>query len=39
MVGTLMRLGDQPLQQVDVIPTGAFNLDIALGIEVFHVDA
>jgi recombination protein RecA len=27
-----MRLGDQPLQQVDVIPTGAFNLDIALGI-------
>ncbi|HOD59475.1 MAG TPA: recombinase RecA [Candidatus Syntrophosphaera sp.] len=31
-VGTLMRLGDQPLQQVDVIPTGAFNLDIALGI-------
>jgi recombination protein RecA len=31
-VGTLMRLGDKPLQQVDVIPTGAFNLDMALGI-------
>lgn len=31
-VGTLMRLGDKPLQIVDVIPTGAFNLDIALGI-------
>jgi recombination protein RecA len=31
-VGTLMRLGDKPLQIVDVIPTGAFNLDLALGI-------
>ena len=31
-VGTLMRLGDKPLRVVDVIPTGAFNLDIALGI-------
>ncbi|MDI3503365.1 MAG: recombination protein RecA [Candidatus Cloacimonadota bacterium] len=31
-VGTLMRLGDKPYQQVDVIPTGALNLDIALGI-------
>ena len=31
-VGTLMPVGDQRLQQVDVIPTGAFNLDIALGI-------
>lgn len=31
-VGTLMRLGDKPIQVVDVIPTGAFNLDIALGI-------
>ncbi len=31
-VGTLMRLGDKPIQTVDVIPTGAFNLDIALGI-------
>ncbi len=31
-VGTLMRLGDKPQQVVDVIPTGALNLDIALGI-------
>ncbi len=31
-VGTLMRLGDKPQQVVDVIPTGAFNLDLALGI-------
>ncbi|MDY0150765.1 MAG: recombinase RecA [Candidatus Cloacimonas sp.] len=31
-IGTLMRLGDRPLKVVDVIPTGAFNLDIALGI-------
>ena len=31
-IGTLMRLGDKPQQKVDVIPTGAFNLDLALGI-------
>jgi len=31
-VGTLMRLGDKPQQVVDVIPTGALNLDIAFGI-------
>ncbi len=31
-VGTLMRLGDKPHQVVDVISTGALNLDIALGI-------
>jgi len=31
-VGTLMRLGDKPQRVVDVIPTGAFNLDLALGI-------
>ena len=30
--GTLMRLGDKPKHETDVIPTGAFNLDIALGI-------
>jgi recombination protein RecA len=30
--GTVMRLGDKPRPSVDVIPTGAFNLDIALGI-------
>jgi len=31
-VGTVMRLGDNPIVMVDVIPTGALNLDIALGI-------
>ncbi len=31
-VGTVMRLGDNPNKVVDVIPTGALNLDIALGI-------
>ncbi len=31
-VGTIMRLGDKPDIDVQVIPTGAFNLDIALGI-------
>ncbi|MFA5498484.1 MAG: recombinase RecA [Candidatus Cloacimonas sp.] len=30
--GTIMRLGDRPRQTVDVIPTGALNLDVALGI-------
>jgi recombination protein RecA len=31
-IGTLMRLGDNPKAAVDVIPTGAINLDLALGI-------
>lgn len=31
-VGTIMFLGDRPKINVDVIPTGALNLDIALGI-------
>ncbi len=31
-MGTIMRLGDKPKQQVEVIPTGAINLDAALGI-------
>jgi recombination protein RecA len=31
-IGTLMRMGDKPIIAVDVIPTGAMNLDIALGI-------
>lgn len=31
-IGTLMRMGDKPILAVDVIPTGAMNLDIALGI-------
>ncbi len=31
-VGAIMRLGDRPKLDVDVIPTGALNLDVALGI-------
>ncbi|MCP4359977.1 MAG: recombinase RecA [Chloroflexi bacterium] len=30
--GTIMRLGDAQHMQVDVIPTGALSLDIALGV-------
>jgi recombination protein RecA len=30
--GTVMRLGDQPIVPMDVIPTGAIALDVALGI-------
>jgi len=30
--GTIMKLGEKPNIQVDVIPTGAINLDAALGI-------
>ena len=30
--GTIMKLGDKPKQKADVIPTGALNLDAALGI-------
>ena len=30
--GTIMRLGDSPRQKAEVISTGAFNLDAALGI-------
>lgn len=30
--GTVMRLGDKPVEEVEVIPTGALNLDVALGI-------
>ena len=31
-VGAIMRLGDKPKMAVDVIPTGALNLDVSLGI-------
>jgi recombination protein RecA len=30
--GTIMKLGDNPVKKVDVIPTGALSLDIALGV-------
>lgn len=31
-VGSIMKLGDNPPVQIDVIPTGAMSLDFALGI-------
>ena len=30
--GTIMRLGDKPVENIDAIPTGSLGLDIALGI-------
>ena len=30
--GAIMRLGEQPVQEIDAIPTGAINLDLALGV-------
>ncbi len=30
--GTIMKLGDKPIVEVDAIPTGSLTLDIALGI-------
>ena len=30
--GSVMRLGDSPAQEIDVIPTGSLTLDIALGV-------
>lgn len=30
--GTIMKLGDRPTVEIDVIPTGSLGLDIALGI-------
>jgi recombination protein RecA len=31
--GTVMRLGDNAIQEIEVIPTGSLTLDIALGIK------
>ena len=31
--GTIMRLGDTPISDLDVIPTGSLNLDLALDIK------
>ncbi|MBC8385858.1 MAG: DNA recombination/repair protein RecA, partial [Candidatus Cloacimonetes bacterium] len=31
-LGTIMRMGDKPKVKLDTIPTGALNLDAALGI-------
>ncbi|MFT5777105.1 MAG: recombination protein RecA [Crocinitomicaceae bacterium] len=30
--GTVMKLGDAPIEKIDVIPTGSLTLDIALGV-------
>jgi recombination protein RecA len=30
--GTIMKLGDDPVDQIDVIPTGSLGLDLALGV-------
>lgn len=30
--GTIMRLGDSPVEQMETIPTGSLTLDIALGV-------
>ncbi len=30
--GTVMKMGDSPVQEVDVIPTGSLGLDLALGV-------
>ena len=30
--GSIMKLGDRPEEEVDVIPTGSINLDAALGV-------
>lgn len=33
--GTVMKLGDEPVEKVDVIPTGSLTLDLALGVNGF----
>ena len=30
--GSIMKLGDEKIEQVDVIPTGSIGLDAALGV-------
>jgi len=30
--GTVMRMGDEPIEKVDVIPSGSLGLDLALGV-------
>ncbi|MGB0788265.1 MAG: DNA recombination/repair protein RecA, partial [Marinirhabdus sp.] len=30
--GTVMKMGDSAVQEVDVIPTGSLGLDVALGV-------
>ncbi len=30
--GTVMKLGDNAIEEIDVIPTGSLTLDLALGV-------
>jgi recombination protein RecA len=34
--GSIMKLGDEKVEDVDVIPTGSLSLDIALGVGGYH---
>ncbi|MFN5984804.1 MAG: recombinase RecA [Fluviicola sp.] len=33
--GTVMKLGDEPVEQIEVIPTGSLTLDLAVGVNGF----
>ena len=33
--GTVMKLGDEPVEKVEVIPSGSITLDLALGVNGF----
>jgi len=33
--GSVMKLGDAPIEEVEVIPTGSITLDLALGVNGF----
>lgn len=33
--GTVMKLGDEPVEQVEIIPSGSITLDLALGVNGF----
>ena len=35
--GAIIRMGDRPVQNIQVIPTGCLDLDIALGVVLFIV--
>ena len=30
--GTVMKMGDAPVQEIEVIPTGSLGLDVAIGV-------
>ena len=33
--GSVMKLGDSPIEEVEVIPSGSITLDLALGVNGF----